>query len=471
MTDGTDNATPQGVLEAGENRPVESSAALLRLSDLILDVNDADELGFRASEILGTILQVSRVGYAAIDPDAETLHVSRDWNAPGVMSLAGILQLRDYGSFIDSLKRGEFVAIPDVREDDRTAPAATALEAVGARSFVNVPVIEQGRLRAVMYVNHAERRDWSNDELALVKEIARRTRTAMGRFVAEAEVRASGERQAFLLALSDATRRVLDVRKVAEITCQRLAEHMHGSRVQYVLVEGKPGAEIAEVSGEFVVTGPPLPRRFPMAPYGENILGPLRAGKTLVLNDSEKDKRLTVAQRESFRLIASPSALAAPLIKGGRFAGTFTVHDAVARYWTENEIALVEEVAERTWATVERAHAEATLREREEQLRALILASHSALYEMSGDWGIMYQLGGENFLAATTAPDPDWLLKYIHPQDQQLVEVTVNEAIKSKDIFELEHRVFLEDGSTGWTHSLLVPDRNDRVASPLEVSV
>jgi hypothetical protein len=64
------------------------------------------------------LLKLSDVGYAAIDPDAETLHVSKDWNAPGVESLAGVLLLRDYGSFIDSLKRGEFIAILDVRKDD-----------------------------------------------------------------------------------------------------------------------------------------------------------------------------------------------------------------------------------------------------------------------------------------------------------------------------------------------------------------
>src|ERR1700685_1925088 len=106
----------------------DQQALLLKLSDLIAEVKDPDELGYAAAEILGRALGVSRVGYAAIDPDAETLHVSRDWNAPGVESLAGVLQLRDYGSFIDCLKRGEFIAIPDVREDDRTAVAAAALE-------------------------------------------------------------------------------------------------------------------------------------------------------------------------------------------------------------------------------------------------------------------------------------------------------------------------------------------------------
>lgn len=452
-----DNKVSRGALRKSKSRQLELSGTLLKLSDLIGDASDPDELGYAASEILGNVLGVSRVGYAAIDPDAETLHVSKDWTAPGVVSLAGILQLRDYGSFIDSLKRGEFISIADVRQDDRTIIAAAALESASARSFVNVPVIEQDRLRAVMYVNHAEQRAWSNDELALIQEVARRTRTAMGRLAAEADLRASEERQAFLLTLSDATRHELDTQKVAEITCRRLAEHMNGSRVQYLLVEGEPGAEMAEVCGEFVVTGPPLTRRFPLESYGEEILAPLRHGHTLVLNDSEEDTRLKAEQREAFRLINSPSAIAAPLVKGGRFAGTFTIHDSAARRWTPEEIALVEEVAERTWAAVERTHAEAALREREEQLRALTLASHSSLYEMSADWSVMSQFHGDDFLADTTVPDPDWRSKYIHPLDQQRVQTTTDAAIKSKSVCELEHRVLREDGSVGWTVSRAVP--------------
>jgi C4-dicarboxylate-specific signal transduction histidine kinase len=63
--------------------------------------------------------------------------------------------LREYGSFIDSLKRQR------VHQHRRRAArpahggAHAALEGRHARSFVNVPVVEQGRLVAVLYVNNA----------------------------------------------------------------------------------------------------------------------------------------------------------------------------------------------------------------------------------------------------------------------------------------------------------------------------
>jgi signal transduction histidine kinase/CheY-like chemotaxis protein len=168
--------------------------ALARLTERIRGLSSRADIGYAAAEILGETLGVSRVGYGTIDHEAETLHVDRDWNAPGVETLAGVLALRDYGSFIDSLKRNEFISIADVRQDARTAAAATALEGRSARSFVNVPVVEQGRLVAVLYVNHAEVRDWAPEDLALIREVAERTRTAAERIYGEAALRASEAR-------------------------------------------------------------------------------------------------------------------------------------------------------------------------------------------------------------------------------------------------------------------------------------
>ena len=63
--------------------------ALVSFTDRISDLTDPHEITFIASEILGKTLKVSRVGYGTIDPVAETLHVQRDWNAPGSKRLPG----------------------------------------------------------------------------------------------------------------------------------------------------------------------------------------------------------------------------------------------------------------------------------------------------------------------------------------------------------------------------------------------
>lgn len=155
--------------------------ALFKLADLVRGATTSEEIMYGALGILAEALLVSGVGYGTIDPVAETLHVTQDWNAPGVESLAGRLHLRDYGSFIDDLKAGKFVSVNDVEHDYRTAEASAALKRRNAGSFVNVPVIEQNELVAVVFVNHEEARNWTAEELAFIKEVAERIRTASER--------------------------------------------------------------------------------------------------------------------------------------------------------------------------------------------------------------------------------------------------------------------------------------------------
>jgi PAS domain S-box-containing protein len=156
-------------------------AALFTLTDIFRDLTTSDEIIYKGCEILAQTLAVSRVGYGTIDPVTETLHVVRDWNAPGIETLAGVLKLRDYGSFIDDLKAGRFISINDVDKDSRTRDSAAALRARNAASFVNVPVIEKNQLVAVIFVNSARVRDWSHEELEFIKDVAERTRVTSER--------------------------------------------------------------------------------------------------------------------------------------------------------------------------------------------------------------------------------------------------------------------------------------------------
>ncbi|MDB5526732.1 MAG: hypothetical protein JWM58_4495 [Rhizobium sp.] len=159
--------------------------ALIELSDRFRNLDDPAEIAFAASEILGKAMKVSRAGYGTIDPIAETVTIERDWNAPGIKSLAGTLHFRDYGSYVEDLKRGNTVVFADAENDPRTAANADRLKAISAQSAVNVPLSEQGGVVAILYLNHATSREWTAAELAFIREVAERTRTAVERRRAE----------------------------------------------------------------------------------------------------------------------------------------------------------------------------------------------------------------------------------------------------------------------------------------------
>ncbi len=57
-----------------------------------------------------------------MDETLDTIHIERDWTAPGVASIAGRHRFDDYGEVRAGLAEGREVVIPDVTADPRTAP-------------------------------------------------------------------------------------------------------------------------------------------------------------------------------------------------------------------------------------------------------------------------------------------------------------------------------------------------------------
>ncbi|MCM2485258.1 ATP-binding protein [Burkholderia glumae] len=96
-------------------------------------------------------------------------------------------------------------------------------------------------------------------------------------------------------------------------------------------------------------------------------------------------------------------------------------------------------------------------RKSEGRFRALVSASSSAVYSMNADWTEMRFLEGRDFIADTPAPSSTWLERYLDPEDRPTFLAHLNEAIRTKSKFELEHRFRRADGSLGWTLSRAIP--------------
>src|SRR5687767_5578094 len=61
------------------------------------------------------------------------------------------------------------------------------------------------------------------------------------------------------------------------------------------------------------------------------------------------------------------------------------------------------------------------------------------------------------FLIDTSTPRSPRLDTYIPDSDKPLVQTTIAEAIRTKGMFQLEHRVIRADGTIGWTSSRALP--------------
>jgi signal transduction histidine kinase len=156
-------------------------SALVRLGDEFRALTTPSDLAFAAARVLGETLNVSHCGYGTVDAANETIVIERGWHRPDIADLPLHLHLREYGSYVDDLKRGETVLCADAERDPRTRDKAAALIAISARSFVNMPIVEGGRLVAMLYLSDGSPRAWARDELAFMRDVAERTRVAVER--------------------------------------------------------------------------------------------------------------------------------------------------------------------------------------------------------------------------------------------------------------------------------------------------
>ena len=105
----------------------------------------------------------------------------------------------------------------------------------------------------------------------------------------------------------------------------------------------------------------------------------------------------------------------------------------------------------------ERLRAEAALRESEERLRALVSASSDVLYRTNPQLTEVRELLGGGHLAGPQRTAQEWMEERVHPEDWQSTQERTQEALRTRSILELEHRVRCADGRVRWISSRAVP--------------
>ncbi|WP_062112301.1 HWE histidine kinase domain-containing protein [Aureimonas sp. AU40] len=160
-------------------------SALLRLGDDLRNTMELDAIMEAAGRCILEGLSSDRVGFGSVNQRAETVDIARDWCAPGLPSIAGMHQFRDFGSFIENLTRGETVAIPDVREDPRTRDEAEAFNGLNICALLNQPIVENGQFVLVVFAHRATAHEWTEEEVRFARQVGDRTQSAIARLRAE----------------------------------------------------------------------------------------------------------------------------------------------------------------------------------------------------------------------------------------------------------------------------------------------
>ncbi|MCZ2497686.1 GAF domain-containing protein [Xylophilus sp. Kf1] len=221
--------------------------------------------------------------------------------------------------------------------------------------------------------------------------------------------RAAAARQAFLLDVVDGLRLLSEPRDMMSASVRQLRQHLGAHRVGYAEVREDDQTVLLETDD--VSGAPSLAGRYPLTMFGDGTLALLTQGVTAVFEDASQVPGHPATRLEQLQI---QGQIVVPLRKDGRLRAALYVHSRAPRRWHAEEIALVEDIASRTWDAVERARAEQALREESRALETLNYTGAMLAGELALDTVVQRvvdacrELTGAQFGAFFyTVPDPD----------------------------------------------------------------
>lgn len=349
---------------------------LADFGELAIRSDDLDDILTEACRLVAQALGTRRAWILEILTDNREMFVRAGVGCgPNVVGTERI-PMKETSPETLSISMAEPVIIPDISREDRFTPPAF-MTAAGVVTLVNVPIFLPGRRPyGILQVDSTTPRDPDDDDMRFLRTYASILGPVIDRLhlvqechTTENRLRASEDRQRLLLQLSDAIRPLTDADEIRTTGARILGRHLGANRVAYA--EDVGDGQHFDVCCNYLDGANEMTGRYRYADFGPDALGFLQAG-IQVHDDIAAENRLTAAQKQSLADDGVAAALNVPCVKRGQLLAWLGVSYKKPHHFEPEEIDLVKEVGDRTWAAIKRARAEAALRESEEGLRAIM---------------------------------------------------------------------------------------------------
>lgn len=150
-----------------------------------------DSLGAKVCAYFNT----SVCAFGEVDERYEIVTIAHESKRAGVPSLKGVHRINDYHTddFRRSCRAGEVYVVRDAANDPRTK--TEPMEALSIGSFVGVPLVRNGDWCFQFTLADPTPRDWRDDEIELMRELADRIWARLERARAEEALREADQRK------------------------------------------------------------------------------------------------------------------------------------------------------------------------------------------------------------------------------------------------------------------------------------
>ena len=265
-------------------------------------------------------------------------------------------------------------------------------------------------------------------------------------------------RLSFQVRIADALRRETDPERVKDSATRLLGEYLQVRRVGYAEVD--EGQNVAFVQSDWSRDegGSLAGQRADLASFGEEALAFLRSGEVLVIPDIRQLPTADSARVDGWIALGVRALITVPLVRDGALKALLYVHEPQPRPWRRSDAAMARDVAERTWAAVERAQAEQLLRSSEDHYRHTVELNPQVTWTASPDGSLNRVARRWQEWTGTTGLGASWA-ESLHPDDRAASFAAWGHSVATGDPYDIEQRVRMIEGGYRWVRSRAYPKR------------
>ena len=278
--------------------------------------------------------------------------------------------------------------------------------------------------------------------LAIVIETSKRVQT-------EQALRQREARLQFFDRLAQSTRHLSEASEIMAQTVQALGQKLNGSVCAYADMEPDEDTMniradwVADCSGSIVGT-------YSLAGFGRTAKEQLRAGNALVTCDTLA--QLGPEEGRGLLDLGLQATVCMPLVRNGKLRALMAVHSSTPRQWGEDDLSLIAETTERSWAYIERVRAEEVLRDSQQHLEAIFNQTGAGIAE--ADVVGRFVNVNERFCEIVGRSREELLRLTVtditHPEDISENRQLLNRLVVGGEPFRIEKRYLRPDGAPIW---------------------
>ncbi|HJS22735.1 MAG TPA: PAS domain S-box protein [Pyrinomonadaceae bacterium] len=323
-----------------------------RISQAIRCSLDSREVYRTAVRELGSYLDVDRCALYMRDDRTKCAVKTAEYHAVGVKPAASDFALSDLQSVIAALDKTGVWVFDDAANDPRIVDLyENILSKVDVKSIMYVAIRVEDDMAAAFTLSTTKHlRQWSESDIALAKAVADQTGIAIRQAQLYQKAESTSIREALVNRLTMAIRASLSLPEVLRTATVELGRALEASRVQLCLYDSEGVNEPLE----YEYLGPGVNGVKNSVVHCDDPIGCRLScsGKPLIIEDASNYEDDSTALTEYVRHRAEKfdvrSQINYPVFIKGQFRGSLCIYQTDRiRLWAEDEVALVEALAER----------------------------------------------------------------------------------------------------------------------------